>query len=496
MESDFKIKIFTMRIFFLLFLVSQFSFAQKPEEEKKIDAQIEIAEDLLINLKTKELFSISTEILTKSEKMKYEKGLVDANYYLAHAYALMGNYKVSIKYVKKSQTYTDYLEINLLENARNYSLLGANYSNLDLYSLSVKSYREADRILSELKVRNEDVLYSQRTIYGQLSTLYERMQKQDSVYYYLIKGKTVTKKLNSEKFNLGKSRLDIAFGDYFMKQVKSDSAEYYYKNALTVLKDKNHPFKIGAFLGLGNFYNKQNTPKEATEYYLKAIEATKKYGNLWALDEMYKGLSEVYANTGDYRKSQEYKVLHEKARDSTLIAMRTERNLVVNDAMKIEKEVEVQKSKDELIKIAFIVGILILIISIGAFYFIKRKRKELITEKENIIQEKEVENQDLKQKVNESFEEVVHLAKDNSPEFFTRFKEVYPEIISKLLEVDSKLRVTELTLCAYFFLGFTSKDVALYTFKAVNTVRNRRQNLRNKLNIPANESMELWLKNL
>ena len=69
-------------------------------------------------------------------------------------------------------------------------------------------------------------------------------------------------------------------------------------------------------------------------------------------------------------------------------------------------------------------------------------------------------------------------------------------MIQKLLEIDPKLRVTELTLLAYFFLGFTSKDVALYTFKSTNTVRNRRQNLRNKLHLSTDENMELWLKSL
>ncbi|MET3538448.1 hypothetical protein [Chryseobacterium limigenitum] len=40
-----------------------------------------------------------------------------------------------------------------------------------------------------------------------------------------------------------------------------------------------------------------------------------------------------------------------------------------------------------------------------------------------------MEAKELKLKINESFEEVVQLAKDNSPEFFIRFQEVIQKFV-------------------------------------------------------------------
>jgi len=145
------------------------------------------------------------------------------------------------------------------------------------------------------------------------------------------------------------------------------------------------------------------------------------------------------------------------------------------------------------------------LVSVSAVLFIflmlvlLRKRKKgmnLIREKDSIISQKEEEKQILQQKINESFEEVIRLAKSNEPEFFTRFQEVYPEVTAELLKINPGFRVSELTLCAYIFLGFTTKDIATYTFTSVNTVKVRKYKLRKKLNIPAEMSTEMWFRNL
>ena len=102
---------------------------------------------------------------------------------------------------------------------------------------------------------------------------------------------------------------------------------------------------------------------------------------------------------------------------------------------------------------------------------VKNYRKQLIETKEKELENREKEIVELHQKVNESFEEVANLAKTNSPEFFTRFCEVYPEVVAKLLEINPKLSISELTLSAYIFLGFTTKDIMSITFTSINTVK-------------------------
>ncbi|KQT22329.1 hypothetical protein ASG31_03075 [Chryseobacterium sp. Leaf404] len=137
-----------------------------------------------------------------------------------------------------------------------------------------------------------------------------------------------------------------------------------------------------------------------------------------------------------------------------------------------------------------------LLVSAGIFMFLKVKHHKKSREDKKKLYSREEENSPLQKKVIEAFGEIIQLAKKNSPEFFTRFQEVYPEVISNLLKIDSKLRVSELTLCSYIFLGFTTKDIASLTFRTISTVRNRKHNLGTKLNIPTEESTELWFKNV
>lgn len=95
----------------------------------------------------------------------------------------------------------------------------------------------------------------------------------------------------------------------------------------------------------------------------------------------------------------------------------------------------------------------------------------------------------LKQKSNETFDTLIRLAKNNSPEFWAYFQENNPDFSRKLLEICQNLKTIELILCAYIYLGFNTKDIAEYTFKAVQTIKNNKYNLRKKLSITTKDDM-------
>ena len=137
------------------------------------------------------------------------------------------------------------------------------------------------------------------------------------------------------------------------------------------------------------------------------------------------------------------------------------------------------------------------------FYYFKKSRdknkqiiiksKELLQRKVEIISQKEQETQDLQQKVNESFDEIVQLAKTNSPEFLTRFQEVYPNFIEKLKEISPEISSDDLRFCALLKLNFSTKDIAEYTFVTIRTVQTRKSRLRKKFNIPSDDDIYLWI---
>ena len=143
--------------------------------------------------------------------------------------------------------------------------------------------------------------------------------------------------------------------------------------------------------------------------------------------------------------------------------------------------------------------ILLIIIAIVLYRIYKIKQKNTLQElkiKEDIISRKEEQTKELEQKVNSSFQEIIDLAKENHPNFYTRFQEVYPTFQKKLLAIDSTLQNSELILLAYIYLNFETKEIANYLFKAPKTIQNRKHHLRKKLQIPSSEDIAVWLKTL
>ena len=134
----------------------------------------------------------------------------------------------------------------------------------------------------------------------------------------------------------------------------------------------------------------------------------------------------------------------------------------------------------------------------------KLEEKEMITsqlqqrilETDQILSEQEEISSLLQKQVNDAFDELIVLAKENQPNFYTRFQEVYPLFQTRLLYKCQDLQVSELTLCAYIYLDFSSKEIAEYTFKSVRTVQNRKYSIRKKLGISTDEDIHAWMKNV
>lgn len=223
---------------------------------------------------------------------------------------------------------------------------------------------------------------------------------------------------------------------------------------------------------------------------------------LYSQRQSYKGLSQVYEKLGDSKKQMYYTQLYVKTNDSIVASEKKGINTSLNKIIKDERTIN-EESKSKLYWI--IGGILLLATLVFLFYFLfyqkmKRKKDDAISdseiklaEKREIIEQKEQETQQLKLKLNESFDEVVQLAKENNPEFLTRFQEVYSEYFQKLTMIEPKLLTTEVKLCAMIYLGFSTKDIAEYTFVTIKAAQHRKFRLRKKLNIPSDVDINVWL---
>jgi hypothetical protein len=59
-------------------------------------------------------------------------------------------------------------------------------------------------------------------------------------------------------------------------------------------------------------------------------------------------------------------------------------------------------------------------------------------------------------------EELIILGKKDAPEFTMKFKEAYPELNEKLIQIQPNLVNTEIAFCAYLKLNFTTKEIATF----------------------------------
>ncbi|WP_412850522.1 helix-turn-helix transcriptional regulator [Chryseobacterium sp. PMSZPI] len=134
------------------------------------------------------------------------------------------------------------------------------------------------------------------------------------------------------------------------------------------------------------------------------------------------------------------------------------------------------------------VGLFIILIS----YFIFEKQelyRRLHAEKE----ERDKEFQILKSRINDAFEEVVMLAKNNDERFTTRFMEVYPERTQKINTTFPNISDKDFKLCALLYFNFTNKEIAKYLSIEVKTVESQKYRLRKKYDIPAGKDIMEWM---
>lgn len=198
---------------------------------------------------------------------------------------------------------------------------------------------------------------------------------------------------------------------------------------------------------------------------------------------------------------------------SNQISVHSTQNDVINDSLQETKEQivaayvdkmiseEQRKQKDFQNKIYGLLIFLFVGFVVKTYFMVryynktKRERKKMKSENLELLKTK-VEKEQLEQQLNVAFEEVIQLAKENSPEFLIRFQEVYPDCYNKLTQKFPDLQTSELKFCAMLFLNFSSKDIAEFTFVTPKAIQNRKNRLRKKLNISSDEDLNVWIQKL
>ena len=108
------------------------------------------------------------------------------------------------------------------------------------------------------------------------------------------------------------------------------------------------------------------------------------------------------------------------------------------------------------------------------FNLYKQKAKEY---------EVEVEKKNRSVFDSEEVQDLNQLAENKSPSFYIKFCSTYPHFIETLKKEEYNLNKSEKEICAYIFLDYTTKDIALYTNSSVRSIESKKYRIRKKLNL-------------
>lgn len=495
------------RIFLFCFII--FCGFCSSQTLKDIDQQYKDAIAIAGKGKREEAMKALDLVIQASIESNYSKGKASAYYTKSLLFYYRRDFTNSIKTIQLCLG-EPHAKQDLNLQAAAYHILGQNYMTIGLDDDGIKAYK--CMIISAKGISDKATsIYQENIAYNDLAALYGNNKNDlDSAYFYSKKiyDNLVSHQLSrkDKKINtlLAKSALNI--GQIFQKKNKSDSAEYYIKKSseyagILELPINSKKYDINTYRNNAVVKVSSQEYKTAEKYNDSLLEIAKRTSNLEDTKIALKIKSLISEKAKD--TIQAHKDLKKYVEVSDQVNALDKKNIAQTFTGIIKEQdlqIEAKNKRTRYLWLTVVVMLIFLIISIYVFKQFtekkKREKKKLLEEKRALLLEKQSEISKLESKVNESFDELVSLAKSNSPNFVVRFQEVYPDFCGKLIKLYPDIQNSELTFCAYLRLNFSNKDIAEYTFVALSTVHMRRYRLRKKFNIPGDQDIYLWMKNL
>ncbi|MCL1670910.1 hypothetical protein BAS09_03790 [Elizabethkingia ursingii] len=492
-------------IFIFYFFQISIFFCQNTKELQKVDELINSADfyiwkDPLKSLEYAKMASLSAEELKNSSKKS------QAYYYIARSLLFYGEFKEANIYIKKGikedATKQSYYLIALYGN-----LNSMYYSRMLLFE---KQRIEDTNTLKQLaSIDQTQSILLQSINYSALADYYTEINDYKSAHIHADKSISLVEKIPQRDYFLAREAIRYKAYIYYYKAIiymaqHNASAAYPY-----IQKAYNQALSEGnlyttLFLELyGDYYFETKNYQKALDFYLVSFSNKKKFlRNTNTAVALTMKISKTYKILGSKDKEEEYFRLADQYRifDEKVSQKRIHTLLDNIEQDHITEKASITYKSN--IKVTFIVAFFILLFITAIYYQKKQKaitnlkhniHKNQIIEKEEELLVKNSEIKKLQLQKNDAFNEIIDLAQSNSPHFWVRFQEIYPEFTKNILQVNTNLKASELAFCAYIYLGFTTKEIASYTFKATKTIENNRYNIRKRLKLSPDEDLKLWL---
>ncbi|AKK73976.1 hypothetical protein OK18_16430 [Chryseobacterium gallinarum] len=436
-------------------------------------------ESLRIQGDYESLVRLNKDYLNVAEEKKYKEGIILCYINISNISATIGNYKRGLSYLSLAEK-----ELRTINNpvlkARFYQEHGQLNGVIGLYKSALDLNAKGMYYLKKTSDKEKRTFYLYRLYANRADFLY-KANKADSAYIYLQKGKRVDSHGVLLNALLAKHHLQYT--------KRKDSALIYLQRASekAVNTGKVNILSGFVFLIYGDYYFELKDYHTALEYYYKALDNYNKTNRLYGIPGVYESIGKTYRMLNEPQKEQEAMMKYTEEKT----ALENIQNEAINisiDHMLTDKDEESSGLEKKL----YLYGSIITLLSAAIFILLYRRNRALRRRK-NIFKSEALS---LKSKINDSFDELVSLAKKNDSTFLTRFQEIYPDFCPKLLDINPKLGASELAFCAMIKLNFTSKEIAEYTFIQHKSVQQKKHRLRKKLNVPSDQELFIFFDTL
>lgn len=433
--------------------------------------------DFLNNIKT------ANKALLISKSSEYSEGKARSYFYLGRAFSYLGEYNKSLEYLQLSE-YESHTKKNADIHSEICRIRGQIYMYLGLPTSSLKEFRKELAFVKQIKeVRKRNQLES--LAYENLSISYKDIQQYDSMLYYLDENKTILSNSDIPYIQNNLMNLYTLYGEYHSLQKEYDSAHYYFNQALEIANNNSINYTSWIYKNWGDMQLQRGKVDSALILYQYAIDNLERTQIKNEYADIYNKIAQSYTLKGMNDKA---KVYQEKAVlvDNELLKAKQE---AVEKALTIILKEEREQIRSIFSsRIAMLIYLSIFIVFVGFFNWLhwrNRQRKKL--------KEKETELEDLESRLNNNVEELIELAKTNDIAFISTFKEKFTKHI---YEKHPDLVKSEFWFCAMIFLGFSSKEIAQYSFVEHRSIQIRKSRLRKKLNISSEIDLYMYIKSL
>ena len=479
-----------------LLLVLLFSlFVQTKAQEfstKKIDSTIVSTFQLADR---SQALKTSLETFKISDKNGYYLGKAKSLKVIINSYLGLGEQQKALEYADKL------LAISTKENDDYHSVQALNakalgFSYLGFFEKAYETSKLAESLCQKLKDNDEfnrsmGQIYSGRSEIMNLQYLPpEKTLEHDlkSVEYY--------KKIKDEKKRHGWLAIQYSsLGYTYIDLNKHKEALHFSRKAYLLSKIENDSINQAFGLyGIGNTYLEMNQLDSSIYYHKKALPIFEKAQDIYRLQYIYDDLATIYEKSGEDKL---YNYYSKKSKELYDIIRKKEK--IETD--KISKKIIDHEKTKWYENLYFIIAGLVIFFLVKLYFTIKifrrykKEKQHRKTTKDNLL-EKELVVNELESKINDSFSELLELAKANDSSFLSRFKEIYSDFYIKLTEKYPDMTSGQVKFCALLKLNFSTKEIAQCSHISVRSVEMKKSRLRKQLNIPSEVDLNNWMMNL